>query len=326
MSVISTSVAVKRDTVIAHLKQLSRLVMITGLAVLAMVVFHLPTGQPATGTSHGVVLLMLVALFAASTLIAFHFSFWYLAPPLNAAALFLSPVVLEHDIGGWLFAAVFIATLLFLGAVCLYADAQQEKWWQEAGWPYEPFRPFLENPVLPERQPFRITRLSKTERLVIAHPARASIFELMNAARKAWTAEDVDRLEHEIMRRGAWGLYTQLEGGPYRRTAAEPLDTRNRLTRWAHERLEAWLEWRYRDPVRRSAFLHVTLSFLDLLAMSFPVTSLIVITLGSVAASRSGASATAVVSSFWLLIAATVLVVWLRSLLSAVLMRHETDE
>ncbi len=326
MSAISTDVAAKRDIVIARLKQLSRLLMITGLAMLAMVVFHLPTGQPATSTSHGVVLLMLMALFAASLLIAFHFSFWYLAPPLNAGTLFLSPVVLEHDVGGWLFAAVFIAALLFLGAVCVYADREQEKWWREADGPYEPFRPFLENPVRPEQQPFRITPLSKAERLVIAHPARASIFELMNAARKAWTAEEVDRLEHEIMRRGAWGLYTQLERGPYRRTAAEPLDTRNRLTRWAENRLEAWLELRIQNPVRRSIFLHVTLSFLDLLAMSFPATSVIVITLGSVGASRSGASATAVVSSFWLLIAATVLVVWLRSLLIAVLMRHETDE
>lgn len=208
MSAISTDMAAKRDTVIARLKQLLRLVMITGLAMLAMVVFHLPTGQPATDTRHGVVLLMLVALFAASIPIAFHFSFWYLAPPLNVCALFLSPVVLEHGVSGWLFAAVLIATLLFLGAVCIYADTQQEKWWQEAGWPYEPFRPFLENPVLPEQQPFRITPLSKTERLVIAHPARASIFELMNAAQKAWTWEDVDRLEHEIAKRGAWGLYT----------------------------------------------------------------------------------------------------------------------
>ena len=326
MSAISTDMAAKRDIVIARLEQLLRLVMITGSAMLAMVVFHLPTGQPATGTSHGVVLLMLVALFAASTLIAFHFSFWYLAPPLNAAALFLSPVGLEHDIGGWLFAAVLIATLLFLGAVCLHVDAQQEKWWQEAGWPYEPFRPFLENPVRPEQQPFRITPLSKTERWVIVHPAHASIFELMNAAQKAWTWEDVDRLEQEIMKRGAWGLYTQLEGRPYRRTAAGPLDTRNRPTRWAHERLEAWLEWRDQDHVSRSAFLHVTVSFLNLLAMALPVTSFMVLTLGSVAASRSGASATAVIFSFWLLIAATVLVVWLRSLLSAVLMRHETDE
>ena len=326
MSAISTDMAARRDAIISRLKQLLRLVMITGLAMLAMVVFHLPTGQPATGTSYGVVLLMLVALFAASIPIAFHFSFWYLAPPLNAAALFLSPVVLEHDVGGWLFAAVFIATLLFLGAACIYADAQQEKWWQEAGWPSEPFRPFLEDPVRPEQQPFRITPLSKAERLVIAHPARASIFELMNAAQKAWTWEDVERLEHEIMKRGAWGPYSQLEGKQYGRTAARPLDTRNRLTRWAHERLEAWLQWRYRDPVRRSAFLHVTLSFLNLLAMSFPVTSFIVITLGSVAASRSGASATAVISSFWLLIAATVIVVWLRSLFIAVLMRHETEE
>ncbi len=326
MSAISTSVAVKRDTVIARLKQLSRLVMITALAMLAMVVFHLPTGQPATGTSHGVVLLMLVAVFAASILIAFHFSFWYLALPLNAGALFLSPVVLEYDVGGWLFAAVFTVVLLFLGAVCLYADRQQETWWREVDGLYRPFRPFLENPARPEQQPFRITPLSKTERRVIAHPAHASIFELMNAARKAWTWEDVDRLEHEIMKRGAWGLYTQLEGKPYRRTAARPLDTRNRLTRWAQKRLEAWLEWHYKDHVSRSAFLHVNLSFLNLLTMSFPVASLIVITLGSVAASRSGASATAVIFSFWLLIAATILVVWLRSLLSAVLMQHETDE
>ena len=326
MSAPTTSVAVKRDAVIARLKQLSRLVMITGLAMLAMVVFRLPTGQPATDTSHGVVLLMLVAVFAASILIAFHFSFWYLAPPLNAAALFLSLVVLERDVGGWLFAAVLIATLLFLGAACIYADWQQETWWREADGPYRPFQPFLENPVRPEQQPFRITPLSKMERLVVAHPAHASIFELMNAARKAWTLEDVERLEHEIAKRGAWGLYTQLEGRPYRRTAARPLDTRNRLTRWAHERLEAWLEWRIQDPVRRSIFLCITLSFLNLLAMSFPVASFIVITLGSVAASRSGASANAVVASFWLLIAATVLVVWLRSLFTAVLVRHETGE
>ena len=323
MSATSTDMAAKRDTVITRLKQLLRLVMITALA---MVVVHLPTGQPATDTSHGVVLIMLVALFAASILIAFHFSFWYLAPPLNAAALLLSPVVLEHGVSGWLFAAVFITTLLFLGAVCLYADAQQEKWWQEAGSPHEPFRPFLESPVLPEQQPFRITPLSKTERLVIAHPARASIFELMNAARKAWTWEDVDRLEHEIAKRGAWGLYTQLEGRQYRRTAAEPLDTRNRLTRWAQKRLEAWREWRYQDPVSRSAFLHVNLSFLNLLAMALPVASFTVITLGSVAASHRGESASGVIIGFWLLIAATVFVVWLRSLLIAVLVRHETDE
>lgn len=326
MSATSTDMAAKRDTVISRLKQLSRLVMITGLGMLAMVVFHLPTGQPATDISHGVVLLMLVALFAASLLIAFHFSFWYLAPPLNAAALFLSPVVLEHGVRGWLFAAVFITTLLFLGAVCMYADAQQEKWWQEADGPYEPFRPFLENPVRPEQQPFRITPLSKAERLVIAHPARASIFELMNAARKAWTWEEVDRLEHEIAKRGAWGLYTQLEGKQYRRTAARPLDTRNRLTRWAHERLEAWLEWRDQDPVRRSTFLHVTVSFLSLLAMALPVTGFTSVTLGSVAASHRGESASGVIIGFWLLIAATVLVVWLRSLLIAVLVRHETDE
>jgi hypothetical protein len=137
MSATSTDMAAKRDTVIARLKQLLRLVMITALAMLALVVFHLPTGQPATDTSHGVVLLVLVALFAASIPIAFHFSFWYLAPPLNAAALFLSPTVLEHDVGRWLFAAVLIATLLFLGAVCMCADAQQENWWQEAGWPHE---------------------------------------------------------------------------------------------------------------------------------------------------------------------------------------------
>lgn len=326
MSAISTDMAVRRDAVIAHLKQLLRLVAITALAMLAMVVFHLPTGQPATDTSHGVVLLMLVALFAASLLIAFHFSFWYLAPPLNVCALFLSPVVLEHSVSGWLFAAVLIATLLFLGAVCMYADAQQEKWWREAGWPYEPFRPFLENPVLPEQQPFRIIPLSKAERLVIAHPAHASIFELMNAARKAWTWEEVERLEHEIAKRGAWGPHTQLEGRQYRITAAEPLGTRNRLTRWAQKHLEAWLEWRYQDRVSRSAFLHVNLSFLNLLAMSFPVASFTVITLGSVEASRSGASANGVICSFWLLIAATVLVVWLRSLLIAVLVRHETEE
>lgn len=36
-------------------------------------------------------------------------------------------------------------------------------------------------------------------------------------------------------------------------------------------------------------------------------------------------SLTTVVSSCWLLIAATVLVVWLRSLLIAVLVRHEAD-
>lgn len=326
MSAISTSVAAKRAAVITRLKQLSRLVMITGLGMLAMVVFHLPTGQPATATSHGVVLLMLVALFAASIPIAFHLSFWYLAPPLNVCALLLSPVVLEHDVGGWLFAAVLIATLLFLGAVCMYTDAQQKKWWQEADGPYEPFRPFLENPVRPEQQPFRITPLSKAERLVIAHPARASIFELMNAARKAWTWEEVDRLEHEIAKRGAWGLYTQLEGKQYRRTAAEPLDTRNRLTRWAHERLEAWLEWRYQDPVRRSTFLHVTVSFLSLLVMALPVTSFTSVTLGSVAASHRGESASGVIIGFWLLIAATVLVVWLRSLLIAVLVRQEPDE
>ena len=264
--------------------------------------------------------------FAASILIAFHFSFWYLALPLNAGALFLSPVVLEYDVGGWLFAAVFTVVLLFLGAVCLYADRQQETWWREVDGLYRPFRPFLEDPVRPEQQPFRITPLSKAERLVIAHPARASIFELMNAARKAWTWEEVDRLEHEIAKRGAWGLYTQLEGKQYRRTAAEPLDTRNRLTRWAHERLEAWLEWRYPDPVRRSTFLHVIVSFLSLLAMALPVTSFIVITLGSVAASHRGESASGVIIGFWLLIAATVLVVWLRSLLIAVLVRQEPDE
>ena len=273
-----------------------------------------------------VVLLMLVAVFAASILIAFHFSFWYLALPLNAGALLLSPVVLEYDVGGWLFAAVFTVALLFLGAVCLYADRQQETWWREVDGLYRPFRPFLEDPVRPEQQPFRITPLSKAERLVIAHPARASIFELMNAARKAWTWEEVDRLEHEIAKRGAWGLYAQLEGKQYRRTAARPLDTRNRLTRWAHERLEAWLEWRYQDPVRRSTFLHVTVSFLSLLVMALPVTSFISVTLGSVAASHRGESASGVIIGFWLLIAATVLVVWLRSLLIAVLVRHETDE
>lgn len=325
MSAISTDMAAKRDAVIAHLKQLLRLVMITAVAMLAMVVFHLPTGQPATSTSHGVVLLMLVALFAASLLIAVPFSFWYLAPPLNAGALFLSPVVLEHAVGGWLFAAVFITTLLFLGAVCLYADAQQERWWREAGWPHEPFWPFLENLVRPERQPFRITPLSKAERRVIAHPARASIFRLMNAAQKAWTWEDVDRLEHEITNRGAWGLYTRLEGRQYLRTAKEPLDTRNRPTRWAHERREAWLGWLYQDSVRRSAFLHVTVSFLSLPVMALPVTSFTSVTLGSVAASHRGESASGVIIGFWLLIAATVFVVWLRSLLIAVLVRHEAD-
>lgn len=156
--------------------------------------------------------------------------------------------------------------------------------------------------------------------------AHASILELMNAARKAWTWEEVDRLEHEITKRGAWGLYTQLEGKQYRRTAKEPLDTRNRLTKWAHERLEAWLEWRYQDPMRRSAFLHVTVSFLSLLVMALPVASFTVITLGSVEASRTGASANGVICSFWLLIAATVLVVSLRSLFIAVLVRQETDE
>ena len=92
---------------------------------------------------------------------------------------------------------------------------------------------------------------------MIKYPAHASIFGLMDAAKKAWTMYDVQRLELEIAKRGAWDLYIQLEGSAYRRTAVDVLDTRPPWLRRTEDRLELWLESRFNDQERFEHFLKV---------------------------------------------------------------------
>lgn len=273
MSTLSTEPMRKRDVVVQHLRQLLRLVIVSALVASTMVAYHVATGRPLTSRNYEIVLFMLVALVAASILIAFNFKVWHLALPINAGVLLLTPTVLGHEVSGWLFASVLITTMLFLGASCLYAQWCQEKWWKETGTKdiYTPFEPFLENPRPPEKRPFRITPLSKAERLVIVYPTYASIFALMSAAKKAWTLEEVERLELEIMNRGAWDLYTRLEHKQYRQTAKGPLDTRDNLTKWLEKRVKRWLESGYTDPKQRLRLLSSAQIVLGSLLVGLPV-------------------------------------------------------
>ncbi len=188
MNVTSTEVTAKCNTVAARLQKLLRFVVITGLAMLAMIAVYMATGQPITRSGCGVVFFMLVALAVASVFIAFNFDWWFVGPLLNVGALVSTPALLGRDFSDSLGVAVGIGSPLFLLAVLVYTALRRRRWEDEAGTPHDQRSGmFLEAPVPPEKRRFRITNLSKKERFVIKYPAHASIFGLMDAAQKAWT-------------------------------------------------------------------------------------------------------------------------------------------
>ena len=74
------------------------------------------------------------------------------------------------------------------------------------------------------------------------------------------------RLEVEIVKRGAWDLYTQLEGSAFRKTVAGVPDTRPPWLKNAEDRLETWLERRLKRSERLKRFLQVAPTVLFMLS------------------------------------------------------------
>ena len=68
---------------------------------------------------------------------------------------------------------------------------------------------------------------------------------------------DVQRLELEIAKQCAWDLYLQLEGSAYRKTAVGVLETRPPWLRRTEDRIETWLESRFKNHGRFEHFLKV---------------------------------------------------------------------
>ncbi len=193
MNVASTDVLSKCNTIFARLKKLLRFVALTGLAMLAMIAVYLATDQPITRSGCGIASFMLVMLTAASV---FNFDWWFVGPLLNVGALFSTPALLGREFSASLVALVGVVGLVSIAAALGYTALRRRRWEEEAGTPPDQRSGmFLEAPVPPEKRRFRITHLGRAERSVIKYPTHASIFGLMNAAKKAWTMYDVQRLE-----------------------------------------------------------------------------------------------------------------------------------
>lgn len=262
MIVALTDVQTKCTTVLARLKKLLRFVTITGLAMIA--IFML-AGQPLTRSGCGIAFFMLVMLAATSVFIAFHFDWWFVGPLLNVQALFSTPALLGREFSTSLGALVGVCGLLSIGAALGYIAFRRHRWEEEAGISPDQWTGWLlEAPVPPEKRRFRLTNLGPAERFAIESPAHASIFALMIAAQRAWTRYDVQRLEEEIARRGAWELYLQLEGTAFRATAVDAFDARPPWLKRAEDRIETWLESRFKDQGRFERLLKIapTVSFL----------------------------------------------------------------
>lgn len=277
MNASSTDVLQKRNAVVARLQHLLRFVVITGTAILAIFALYLFTDPLITKSGSSVVFFMLVALTAASVFIAFNFDGWFFGHLLNTGALFSTPTLLGRDLNTWFVAAVIVGSLLSFVAALVHSARRQERWYEQASTPKAQRSDLFLVVVPPEKRRFGITLLSRAERFVIKYPEHASIFELMGAAKKAWTLDDVKRLEVEIAERGAWVLYTRLEGSEYQKTGAGAPDTRNRVTRWAEGQVVKWLESRYRDHARRRQFLASAQAHLPNISLGVLLLSLVMI-------------------------------------------------
>ncbi len=212
MNATSTDVVVRRNTVDARLQRLVRFVVITGLAMLAMIAIYAGTDQPPTPASYGVVLSILLALFSASIFIAFKFNVWFLVPLINLSALFLTPTVLERGVPTWLSWCFMIVSLLFLLAALVYTETQRKVMLANV---WGPPQAFWKGP-LREEYSKSCPRLSELEHRVLHDPDEASVFELMLVADLAlrrpndiYAQGDYSNVYSELVRREAVETFKQ---------------------------------------------------------------------------------------------------------------------